>query len=104
MAVLTITPGYLAKLAKLQDQASEKSGLAAASAFEISKDLWVTHGVISGHSNNAVTNAEAVRRAAGEALKKVATALAVTLRAADDAYQSTDEQADKTIAHQVLDR
>jgi hypothetical protein len=99
---LVVIPGHLDKLATTQGQASSMAGSAATAASNIKTEVWVTHGVVCGASNVAFTNAEAARRAAGEAMKTVSTGLAVKLRAADDAYQSTDTQAGENIDKQLL--
>ena len=102
MFELAVTTGYLANLETTQDEAADKAGSAAMVASNLKSELWVSHGVISGASNVAFTNAEAARRAAGEAMKKASTDLAVKLRAARDAYGRTDEQAGQHIDQQLL--
>src|ERR1700692_4081592 len=102
MSDLEVTPDYLEKLATIQEQTSADTGSAAGVATGISTDLWVTHGVISGHSTTAVANAERARRSVVEAMQVFSHELAVKLGAAADAYASTDEHAGENIDEQVL--
>jgi hypothetical protein len=104
MTYLTVDPKYLKELAKKQDRASAKAGSAAEATSEASKWVWWTHGVISGASNAGVANAEAARRAAGEAMEKTAAHLGLTLRKAAEAYEGTDQDAAENLDKQVLAR
>ena len=60
--------------------------------------LWVSHGVICWASNVAIADAEAARRAAGEAMKAASTSLAGKLRTASTLYQSTDERGGRELS------
>jgi Excreted virulence factor EspC, type VII ESX diderm len=101
VADLAVTPEYLDTLAAMQDQAADKAGSAATAASDLSGKLWLSHGIASGASNLAFSNAEEARQAAGNAIKKASTELAVKLRAASDAYQATDDQTGENIDKQV---
>jgi len=104
MGDLAVTPEYLNMLAARQDEAAGTAGLAATAAAGLTAEVWVSHGVASGASNAAFAKAEFARRGAGDVMKGSSTDLAAKLRAADDAYGSTDEQASANLDKQVLDR
>jgi len=104
MADLSVTPEYLEKLAKKQDDASGKASEAATAASKIETAVWVTHGVISGVSNSAFTAAEQVRSNAGKNIATAASDLAAKLRAADTVYAGVDDDSSVNISKQVLDR
>ncbi|MGF2947291.1 ESX-1 secretion-associated protein [Mycobacterium sp. Lab-001] len=103
MADLAVTPEYLEKLAKKQDDASGKASDAATAAAKIETAVWVTHGVISGVSNSAFTAAEKVRANAGKNIATAASDLAAKLRTADTVYAGVDEDLGASIDKQVLD-
>ena len=103
MDELVVDPDYVKQLATTQDEAATKEEAAAGAASNISTSLWVSHGVVCGASNVAVTNAEAARRAAGTALKQASNDLAEKLRVASEAYVNTDEETGEGIDKQVVD-
>jgi hypothetical protein len=103
MDKLAVTPDYLEKLAKAQDGAAGKEGSAAGAAANLSSSVWISHGVASAPSNISLTQAEAARRAAGEAMKKASSTLAENLRKAKQAYHSTDAELGGNIDKQVVD-
>lgn len=92
MPDLTVAPGYLEALAAKQDEAAAVAATAASAASGLGTEVWVTHGVVCGASNTAFTDAEEVRRTAGEAIGQAAASLAARLRAAQDGYSNTDER------------
>jgi hypothetical protein len=102
MSDLEVTPNLLNKLATIDQQTSDNIGSAAKVATGISTDVWVTHGVICGDSNKALTDAESARRSLVEAMQTFAHDLATKLDTAAVAYVSTDEQVAKAIDKQVL--
>ncbi|OBI59772.1 ESX-1 secretion-associated protein [Mycobacterium sp. E796] len=102
MANLTVTPDYLEKLAKSQDQASTTAGDAATATSKIEVAVWVTHGVISGVSNSAFTAAEKARQGAGNNIKTAASDLAAALRTAGKTYAAVDEELSGNLDKQVL--
>jgi hypothetical protein len=104
MADLAITPRYLAKLATKQDDASNKAGDAASAASGIETAVWVTHGVISGSSNSAFTDAEKVRREAGKNISTASSDLAAKLRTADVTYAGVDDDLSGNLDKQMLSR
>jgi ESX secretion-associated protein EspC/F len=104
MSDLVVAPDYLNQLATIDGQTSDKIGSAAAVATGIKDDVWVTHGMISGESNEALADAEAARRSLVEAMQTYAHDLATKVKAAVDAYVSTDEQAAENIDTQVVTR
>jgi len=103
MEKLVVSTDYLNQLATTQDVAATKEETAATAASNISTSLWVSHGVVCGASNVAVTKAEDARRKAGEAMKKASTDLAEKLRTASSVYDSTDTQSGDNLDKQVLD-
>jgi uncharacterized protein YukE len=102
MANLAVTPDYLEKLAKSQDQASKTAGEAATAAAKIEVAVWVTHGVISGVSNSAFTAAEKVRRSAAGNISTATSDLAAKLRTAGQTYANVDDELRGNIDKQVL--
>ncbi len=104
MADVSVTPDHLDMLAVTQDQASTQAVTAASAASGLETDVWVTHGVVSAASNLAFTRAANARQSTGAAMSKASTELAEKLRTAKSVYASTDDQASKNIAKQVLDR
>ncbi|BBZ46760.1 ESX-1 secretion-associated protein [Mycobacterium parmense] len=104
MANLAITPDYLEKLAKKQDDASSKARDAATAASGIETAVWVTHGVISGVSNSAATAAEGVRRGAANNIATAASDLAAKLRTAAQTYTGVDQDTSENLNKQVHER
>lgn len=102
MANLTVTPGYLEKLAKSQDEASKTAGDAATATSKIEVAVWVTHGVISGVSNSAFTAAEKARQGAGNNIKTASSDLAAKLRTANQTYEKVDNELSGNLDKQVL--
>ncbi len=103
MANLSVDPDYLKELAKYQDQAAVKSGSGATATNEITKNIWVTHGAISAHSNNAADRCVAKRRAAGAAMAKASADLAAKLRTAGLTYEGVDDKLSGNFNKQMLD-
>ncbi|MEE6178201.1 type VII secretion target [Mycobacterium sp. 050134] len=104
MANLKVDPTTLTGLAKIQDDAAKQAGTAAEAASTLETQVWMSHGVISAASNISFTEAEAARRAAGEAIQKSCGQLAEKLNTAAAVYTGTDEQAASNLDRQVLDR
>jgi uncharacterized protein YukE len=102
MASLKVTPDYLEKLAKSQDEASKTAGDAATAASKIEVAVWVTHGVISGVSNSAFTAAEKARQGAGKNISTASSDLAAALRTASQTYEKVDEELSGNLDKQVL--
>lgn len=102
MANLAVTPDYLEKLAKSQDEASKTAGDAATAASKTEVAVWVTHGVISGVSNSAFTAAEKARQGAGNNIKTATSDLAAKLRTASQTYVSVDDELSGNLDKQVL--
>lgn len=103
MADVVITSEHLNTLATTQDQASTQAGAAATAASNLEVQAWVSHGVISGASNIAFAKAAAARQSTGQAMSTASTELALKLRTAKEAYETTDEQSGKTLNKQVLE-
>lgn len=102
MANLSVTPEYLDKLAKKQDDAASAAAEAATTATGVSTSCWVTHGVISGSSNGAFGTTADARKAAGETLQKASADLAGKLRTAKLTYQGVDEDLSENLDKQIL--
>jgi uncharacterized protein YukE len=102
MANLDVTPEYLEKLAKKQDDAATEASAAAAAADGTGTWCWVNHGVISGASNSAFGGAESARSAAGKALRQASVDLAAKLRTAKETYTGVDDDLSKPVDKQVL--
>lgn len=98
---LRVTSQYLRELADKQDLAAGQIGSAGKAARGIGTKLWVTHGVVCGATNEAVTHAEAARRAAAHAMRGVSTDLAAKLRDAARHYDGTDVEAATNLDDQV---
>lgn len=101
MDKLTVTPAYLEQLAGRQDEAAQKSIMAAGATSGTDKDVSHTHGVISDSSNHAIARAEGDRRAAAKNIAAASTALAKRLRALEETYSSVDEDLAREITRQL---
>ncbi|CQD21604.1 ESX-1 secretion-associated protein EspC [Mycobacterium europaeum] len=104
MADLIVTPEHLKKLATAQDQAATRASTAGTAGDNIKAAVWVTHGIVSGASNVAFTNAAAARKSTAEAMSKASTELSGKLRTARAVYQSADDETSRNIDAQVLER
>ena len=104
MAELTVTSEYLKELATKQDSASTEAGDAALATSKITAAVWVTHGVLSGASNSAFSDAESLRREASQNISAACHDLAAKLRAAEDAYTGVDDDLGDSLDKQVLAR
>ncbi|MDC8983999.1 ESX-1 secretion-associated protein [Mycobacterium marinum] len=101
--ILTLQPEVINRLA--QGHHATVAGLAAATAAAagIGADVARTHGTFTSEFNNALSEYEAVRARAGQALQGVATELSNNLKAALTAYVDTDH-ASAAILDQQVDR
>lgn len=104
MANLSVTPEYLDKLAKKQDDAASAAAEAASTATGVSTSCWLTHGVISGSSNGAFGTTADARKAAGETIRDAAADLAAKLRTAKITYQGVDEELGGNLDKQILSK
>ncbi|MBO0677341.1 ESX-1 secretion-associated protein [Mycolicibacterium sp. S2-37] len=104
MANLTVTPDYLEKLAKKQDDAVTEAGGAAGAASGTGTSCWINHGVISGASNSSISTAEDSRAAAGKTISQACSDLAAKLRVARQAYASVDAELGGNLDKQVLSK
>lgn len=104
MAGLSVDPEYLKELAGYQDQVETKSVSGAKATDGTPTQLWVTHGVISGHSNTAGGSCISARRAAGGAIAKAAADLAAKLRASGSTYTAVDSDLSKNLDTQMLSK
>ena len=102
MANLTVTPDYLEKLAKRQDDAVTEASGAASAASGTGSSCWVNHGVISGASNSSITTAEESRAAAGKTINQACSDLAGKLRVARQLYADVDAELGGNVNKQVL--
>lgn len=100
---VTADPAYLRQLAKQQVEASAQLATATAATDGIAKSVWISHGCYVGAANKKIEEAEAARKAAGEAMQRVSTALAEKLPVAAEKYAATDEASSDNIDKQVLD-
>jgi hypothetical protein len=100
---VTADPAHLNQLAQKQDTAAAGLRNASNATDGIVKKVWITHGCYVGAANTTLDKAETARKAAGEAMQAVSTALAKQLRAAGVAYASTDTAAADNVDRQVLD-
>lgn len=100
MADVVVVPEHLGQLAAVQEQASQTvqmAGSAGPTAAQAHEQLYATHGVISGFSNDAITQALAARAKGVQATTRASAALAAELRAASEVYKTTDEQWGKNL-------
>ena len=104
MAGVSVDPEYLKELAGYQQKAEEKSVAGAKATDSTPTQLWVTHGVMSGHSNNAGGGCIAARRAAGGAIAKAAADLAAKLRTTAETYTAVDDDLSKNLNTQMLSK
>jgi Excreted virulence factor EspC, type VII ESX diderm len=104
MANLTVTPEYLEKIAKRQDEAASEAAGAASAAAGTGSACWLTHGVISGSSNSSIGDTESARQAAGNAIKQASVDLATKLRTAKETYTAVDSELGGNLDKQVLSK
>lgn len=101
MDELTVTPEYLEKLARQQDEARDRSMAAAGATSGVDDDVETSHGVISDDSNHAVARAERQRKLAAENIAKASAVLAQRLRDLEKTYRSVDDDLGWGIDRQV---
>jgi hypothetical protein len=94
-AFFKVDPEYLKNLAANQEQAA---GKAAAAATVVEKEtvplttgVWISHGLFSWASNDALKNAVDARRAAGKTMTEGSIELAAKVRAGGQTYEAVDE-------------
>jgi hypothetical protein len=104
MANLSVTPDYLDKLAKRQDDAAGAAAEAASTATGVGTACWITHGVISGSSNGAFGTAADARKAAGDTIRKASADLAAKLRTAKITYEGVDDDLGGNLDKQMLSK
>ena len=104
MAGVTVDPEYLNKLATHLDDAEQEAVDAAAAVVGLTTACYMTHGVISGLSNDAFGRAEQARMSAATAIALTAHNLAAKVRAAGAVYASVDGDLAANIATQMLDK
>lgn len=103
MTNLSVTSKYLVDvLAAAQDGTRENIRGSAAAVNGVGVNVWVNHGASCGLGNDAVVEVEVRRAEAAELMVKVATNLAVKLRAAAKAYEGTDHRAAQELNKQVI--
>lgn len=98
---LKVTPEYLEKLAVKQDQAAATDLDAAKPTVEVGKWTWVTHGVMSGFSNEAAAKVVESRFAASQALSQVSLDLAAKLRTGKTVYTAVDQETSQNLNSQM---
>lgn len=98
---VTVKPAYLEGLANKQDEAAGRIGSATKATDGIGKKVWVSHGLVCAPTNEAVKDAEAARRRAGQAMRAVSTDLAVKLRKAAEKYKGSDLAAASNLDNQI---
>ncbi|AGC64095.1 ESX-1 secretion-associated EspF-like protein [Mycobacterium liflandii 128FXT] len=101
--ILTLQPDVISRLSQGHD--ATVTGLQAATAAPagISANVATTHGTFTSEFNNALSEFEAVRARADQALQGVATGLSKNLNKALTAYVNTD-RAGAEILDQQVDR
>jgi Excreted virulence factor EspC, type VII ESX diderm len=104
MPDLLLSPTILDTLAKAQTAAAPDAQAAASALSGLGRKCWVSHGVISGMSNSAISSIESTRQATGSALAQASVQLAAKLEAAQKAYQSVDEELAGNLNKQMLDK
>jgi hypothetical protein len=103
MADLAVTPEHLDSLATKQDQAATQATTAASAGSNVKVATWVSHGIISGASNVAFTNAAEARKKIADTMSQASTGLAGKLRTAKAVYGGADDAAGKSIDKQLRD-
>lgn len=94
MSDLTVDTDELQQLADDQDRAAAQADWAAqateSSSVDLPVTLYVTHGVVSSDSNDAVVAKAQEREGAARAIQQACLALAAALGTAESAYSETD--------------
>ena len=98
---LDVDPRYLQDLADLQRTAATHIGEATAATDDISKLLWLTHGVLFGTFGvpGIQDNAQS-RRGAGAALQNRSEELAELLDKANTVYENADQEQGRNLSTQ----
>lgn len=104
MADVTVTPATLETLAKNQETAAKTAQTAADDLNGTGSDCWISHGVISGGSNGAISAIEGLRKAAGTALATASNTMAAKLRTASKAYTGVDGELAGNLNKQMVDK
>jgi hypothetical protein len=99
---LHVTPSYLEKLATKQDEAATEAAGAATVHGGVGTNCWVSHGVMSGPSNSAVSTVETTRTTVGNALAKACSDLKGKLLTAKQMYAAVDDELAGNLDKQVV--
>lgn len=93
MSDLTADSQELQRLADRQDDVAAEAGQSSSdcSARHFKAQLWATHGLLSGPSNNAFSTKADDREDAVGALREASATLAAALQVAAAAYARADE-------------
>lgn len=102
MSDLSVTPNYLEDLAKQQDRASGEIADATKDVAGTPEKLWYDHGVLCGHTAQALKALVSDRQYTGDTMKSVSDALAGNLRQAAANYSATDSETGSALGQQVL--
>jgi transposase len=102
MSDVDVTPKYLESLAGQQDRAAGEMSDAAKDTDGTEEDIWYDHGVLCGHTAQALRGCVRDRKRTGETMKAVSTALAANLRQAAADYSATDEGIGEVLDTQML--
>jgi len=90
---LVVNTDYLGMLAYQLDDTSDEIVDAASATEDVQPDVWLSHGVLSGESNEAIGEALEARDGAATAVTAAFTALHDKLLKASSDYDDTDKQA-----------
>lgn len=102
MSDLDVTPNYLKDLANQQDRAACEISDATVAAKGTEEKIWYDHGVLCGHTAQALRACVHDRTKTGDTMKAVSEALAANLRQAAANYSATDEETGDVLDKQML--
>jgi transposase len=102
MSDLDVTPNYLEGLASHQDRAAGEIATGTDAPKGTAEKIWYDHGVLCGHTAQALKACVADRKRTGETMKAVSDAMAANLRQAAADYSATDEGTGEVLDKQML--
>ena len=103
MSGMTVEPTELKDVADYRDQAAAAAakGVDATESVDLKGKLYLTHGPISGPSNDAISAKARVREDAGRALQEACLTLAAALTTAATWYTDNDASAAGSLNKQM---
>jgi len=104
MSEVTVDPAELRYVADTQQNAAADEadkGVHATESVNLREKLYMSHGPISGPSNEAINYRTAVREVAGRAMAEACRSLSAGLHEAADLYTKTDANSSEDLDKQL---